>query len=157
MFTEEDVKFYLAELALALDHLHSLGIVYRDLKPEKWGKFSFIILLRVSYSMYLATNFFWCLSSGGFVFPVECSALEVLRLQLSTSYRRRYFQVNLDTGVLLLPHSPLHKLSSFVVSLLFVAVTGLFGNLWCFWNHLPAIVSFCRAIVLRRTHAKKVV
>lgn len=36
MFTEEDVKFYLAELALALDHVHSLGIIYRDLKPEKW-------------------------------------------------------------------------------------------------------------------------
>ena len=35
MFTEEDVKFYLAELALALEHLHSLGIIYRDLKPEK--------------------------------------------------------------------------------------------------------------------------
>lgn len=35
MFTEEDVKFYLAELALALDHIHSLGIIYRDLKPEK--------------------------------------------------------------------------------------------------------------------------
>ncbi|XP_052087652.1 ribosomal protein S6 kinase 2 beta-like [Mytilus californianus] len=34
MFTEEDVKFYLAELAMALDHLHSVGIVYRDLKPE---------------------------------------------------------------------------------------------------------------------------
>ncbi|XP_025016419.1 ribosomal protein S6 kinase alpha-2 isoform X2 [Tetranychus urticae] len=34
MFTEEDVKFYLAELVLALDHLHSLGIIYRDLKPE---------------------------------------------------------------------------------------------------------------------------
>lgn len=34
MFTEEDVKFYLAELALALGHLHSLGIMYRDLKPE---------------------------------------------------------------------------------------------------------------------------
>ncbi|XP_069320466.1 ribosomal protein S6 kinase alpha-6 isoform X1 [Eulemur rufifrons] len=34
LFTEEDVKFYLAELALALDHLHQLGIVYRDLKPE---------------------------------------------------------------------------------------------------------------------------
>uniref|UniRef100_A0A914QBW8 non-specific serine/threonine protein kinase n=1 Tax=Panagrolaimus davidi TaxID=227884 RepID=A0A914QBW8_9BILA len=34
MFTEEDVKFYLAELTLALEHLHTLGIVYRDLKPE---------------------------------------------------------------------------------------------------------------------------
>jgi hypothetical protein len=29
MFTEEDVKFYLAELALAMNHLHSLGIIYR--------------------------------------------------------------------------------------------------------------------------------
>lgn len=36
MFTEEDVKFYLAELALALEHLHTLGIIYRDLKPEKY-------------------------------------------------------------------------------------------------------------------------
>ena len=35
MFTEEDVKFYLAELALALNHLHGVGIIYRDLKPEK--------------------------------------------------------------------------------------------------------------------------
>lgn len=34
MFTEEDVKFYLAELALALNHLHTIGIIYRDLKPE---------------------------------------------------------------------------------------------------------------------------
>ncbi|XP_043277250.1 ribosomal protein S6 kinase 2 beta isoform X2 [Venturia canescens] len=34
MFTEEDVKFYLAELALALGHIHKLGIIYRDLKPE---------------------------------------------------------------------------------------------------------------------------
>ncbi|XP_063235019.1 ribosomal protein S6 kinase 2 beta isoform X3 [Bacillus rossius redtenbacheri] len=34
MFTEEDVKFYLAELTLALDHIHQLGIIYRDLKPE---------------------------------------------------------------------------------------------------------------------------
>lgn len=34
MFTEEDVKFYLAELALAMNHLHGIGIIYRDLKPE---------------------------------------------------------------------------------------------------------------------------
>lgn len=35
MFTEDDVKFYLAELVLALEHLHNIGIIYRDLKPEK--------------------------------------------------------------------------------------------------------------------------
>uniref|UniRef100_A0A6G3MDS4 Ribosomal protein S6 kinase alpha-3 (Trinotate prediction) n=1 Tax=Henneguya salminicola TaxID=69463 RepID=A0A6G3MDS4_HENSL len=34
MFTEEDVKFYLAEIAMALEHLHTCGIIYRDLKPE---------------------------------------------------------------------------------------------------------------------------
>lgn len=45
MFTEEDVKFYLAELALALDHIHSLGIIYRDLKPEKYAYFHCVYLL----------------------------------------------------------------------------------------------------------------
>jgi serine/threonine protein kinase len=33
-FRVEQVKLYAAEIALALDHLHQLGIVYRDLKPE---------------------------------------------------------------------------------------------------------------------------
>ncbi|XP_062078913.1 serine/threonine-protein kinase D6PK-like [Humulus lupulus] len=33
-FTEQAVKFYVAEVLLALEYLHMLGIVYRDLKPE---------------------------------------------------------------------------------------------------------------------------
>lgn len=33
-FTEERAKFYIAELILALEHLHNHDIVYRDLKPE---------------------------------------------------------------------------------------------------------------------------
>ncbi|XP_060529508.1 ribosomal protein S6 kinase beta-2-like [Cylas formicarius] len=34
LFLEECASFYLAEIILALEHLHSLGIIYRDLKPE---------------------------------------------------------------------------------------------------------------------------
>ncbi|XP_015577037.2 serine/threonine-protein kinase D6PK [Ricinus communis] len=33
-FSERAVKFYVAEVLLALEYLHMLGIVYRDLKPE---------------------------------------------------------------------------------------------------------------------------
>lgn len=34
VFKEDHVAFYAAQMALAIKHLHGLGIVYRDLKPE---------------------------------------------------------------------------------------------------------------------------
>ena len=33
-FSEERIRLYAAEISLALNHLHSMDIVYRDLKPE---------------------------------------------------------------------------------------------------------------------------
>ena len=34
VFTEEEIKFFLAQIALALDHIHKHGIIYRDLKLD---------------------------------------------------------------------------------------------------------------------------
>ena len=34
VFSLSQVRLYVAEIALAIDHLHSIGICYRDLKPE---------------------------------------------------------------------------------------------------------------------------
>ena len=33
-FTEDAAKFYAAEVLIAIEYLHSIRIVYRDLKPE---------------------------------------------------------------------------------------------------------------------------
>ncbi|KYQ88168.1 putative protein serine/threonine kinase [Tieghemostelium lacteum] len=34
IFSETQVRFYIAELVLALEHLHDLNVIHRDLKPE---------------------------------------------------------------------------------------------------------------------------
>ena len=34
IFSEDRARLYIAEIVLALEHLHSMGIIYRDLKPE---------------------------------------------------------------------------------------------------------------------------
>lgn len=51
-FDEDRAKFYAAQLLLALEHLHTLDVVYRDLKPEN---------ILVDYSGYIAlTDFGLC-------------------------------------------------------------------------------------------------
>jgi serine/threonine protein kinase len=34
LFEEDEARFFIAELILAIEHLHDLDIIYRDLKPE---------------------------------------------------------------------------------------------------------------------------
>ena len=34
IFSEDEAKFYFAEILLAIEHLHEKNIIYRDLKPE---------------------------------------------------------------------------------------------------------------------------
>lgn len=64
MFTEEDVKFYLAELALALDHIHKLGIIYRDLKPEKYTVYITICFFNGTRLLKYSLNlFFYAIAS----------------------------------------------------------------------------------------------
>lgn len=41
---EEDAKFYAAEVTAALEYLHLMGFIYRDLKPE--SKTSFLLRIR---------------------------------------------------------------------------------------------------------------
>jgi hypothetical protein len=41
---EEDAKFYAAEVIAALEYLHLMGFIYRDLKPESMFPFFLCIL-----------------------------------------------------------------------------------------------------------------
>ena len=57
-FPDPVAKFYAAEVALALNYLHSLDIIYRDLKPENillnWD--GHIKIADFGFAKYCATN-----------------------------------------------------------------------------------------------------
>ena len=57
IFLEKTARFYLTEILLALEHLHSRGILHRDLKLEN-------ILLKTMDICYLRTLVWPRISAG---------------------------------------------------------------------------------------------
>ena len=54
--SEDDARFYASEILIALRYLHTMGIIYRDLKPEN-------LLLGENYDLKIA--------DFGFAAPIE--------------------------------------------------------------------------------------
>ncbi|KAL0377388.1 UNVERIFIED_CONTAM: protein kinase PVPK-1 [Sesamum radiatum] len=75
-FPEHAARFYLAEVLLALEYLHMLGIIYRDLKPEN-------VLVREDGHIMLS-DFDLSLSTGDYQRrrPWQCSGLVDVRIFL---------------------------------------------------------------------------
>ena len=56
LFSEKKAKFYIEEIVIAIEHLHSIDIIYRDLKLEN-------VLLDVKVRFYRLCNVIYTYSS----------------------------------------------------------------------------------------------
>lgn len=95
-FAEKRVVFYVAQIALALDHLHKANILYRDLKPENilMGEDGYIKLSDFGLAKNAVESNTFCgtpeyispeiLSGKGHSFTADWWALGVLTYEMLT-------------------------------------------------------------------------
>lgn len=78
IFMEDTACFYLAEITLAIEHLHSLGIIYRDLKPEN--------ILLDAFGHVKLTDFGLCKESihEGSITHTFCGTIEYMAPEILT-------------------------------------------------------------------------
>jgi len=78
IFMEDTASFYLAEITLAIEHLHSLGIIYRDLKPEN--------ILLDAFGHVKLTDFGLCKESihEGSITHTFCGTIEYMAPEILT-------------------------------------------------------------------------
>ena len=100
-FTEERAKFYSAQVALAIGHLHKKHIIYRDLKPENilMDEDGYICLTDFGLAKILQDNaqaYSFCgtpeylapeiLNEKGHSFPVDWWALGILTYEMIVGF-----------------------------------------------------------------------
>jgi serine/threonine protein kinase len=79
-FPDPVAKFFAAEVALALDYLHSLDIIYRDLKPENilLASDGHVKITDFGFAKYVP-DITWTLCGE---FPCSCNSLNSLVIQV---------------------------------------------------------------------------
>ncbi|KAI8820721.1 kinase-like domain-containing protein [Fimicolochytrium jonesii] len=86
MFAEDVACFYISELLLALEHLHSLGIIYRDLKPEN--------VLLSAQGHILLTDF--GLSKVALDAQTVCGTIEFMAPEVLDEHRTQGYEKGVD-------------------------------------------------------------
>jgi serine/threonine protein kinase len=80
MFSDDQASFYISQILLAIEHLHTLGIIYRDLKPENilLDGDGYVLLTDFGLSKIAVDAQTVCGTVGFILFNLEFMAPEIL-------------------------------------------------------------------------------